>query len=154
VVALLLGKVSRAAERGVELTVSDDTAAPELPIDTRDLVTIVGNLIDNAVEAALGAPPPRRVCVALRLEDGLLLVRVADSGAGIDPARAEDLFTRGWTTKNEAGHGIGLALVRQSVNRYHGGIEAGYDEALGGAALAVRLPAGRPAPTGAATAAS
>ena len=150
VAALLLGKVSQAAERGVEVTVSDDTEAPQLPFETHDLVTITGNLIDNAVDAALAAPAPRRVSVALRAEDGELLVRVADSGAGIDPARIEDLFTRGWTTKNEAGHGIGLALVRQSVARNEGTIEADRDRELGGAALAVRLPTpGRgPVPAG------
>lgn len=142
VAALLLGKISQAAERGVEVAISDDTAAPHLAFETRDLVTIAGNLIDNAVEAALGAPPPRRVSVALCAGDGELLVRVADSGAGIDPTRIEDLFTRGWTTKNEAGHGIGLALVRQSVVRNRGTIEADRDEALGGAALVVRLPTG------------
>jgi two-component system CitB family sensor kinase len=165
VAALLLGKVSQAAERGVEVTVSDDTAAPELPFETGDLVTIIGNLVDNAVEAVLASPAPRRVSVSLRVNggdgdrgggdgsgssssggdgtDGELLVRVADSGAGIDPARVEDLFTRGWTTKNEAGHGIGLALVRQSVTRNRGTIEADRDPELGGAALAVRLPTRR-----------
>ena len=140
VVALLLGKVSQAAEQGVEVSVSDDTAAPDLAVQTRDLVTILGNLIDNAVEAALAAQPPRRVAVSLRGADGEVELRVADSGAGIDPARVEDLFTRGWTTKNEAGHGIGLALVRQSVTRNGGTVEASHDAALGGAALTVRLP--------------
>ncbi|HEV3169732.1 MAG TPA: sensor histidine kinase [Actinocrinis sp.] len=140
VVALLLGKASQAAEQGVELSVSDDTAAPDLAVATRDLVTILGNLIDNAIDAALIAPPPRRVAVSLRAVPRGLELRVADSGAGIDPERVEDLFTRGWTTKNEAGHGIGLALVRQSVNRNDGTVEVSHDAALGGAALTVRLP--------------
>ncbi len=138
--ALLLGKISQAAERGVELTVGEDTAAPELPFETRDLLTIAGNLIDNAVEAALHGSPPRRVSVTIREHEGNLLVRVADSGAGIDPERTGDLFTRGWTTKNEAGHGIGLALVRQAVNRNNGRINVACDERLGGAAVEVRLP--------------
>jgi len=138
--ALLLGKISQAAERGVELTVGDDTAAPQLPFETRDLVTVAGNLIDNAVEAALRGSAPRRVAVTLRTQDTDLLVRVADSGAGIDPERVGDLFTRGWTTKNEAGHGIGLALVRQCVTRNAGSIEVACDEELGGAAVEVRLP--------------
>jgi two-component system, CitB family, sensor kinase len=138
--ALLLGKISQAAERGVELTVGDDIAAPQLPFETRDLVTVAGNLIDNAVEAALRGSAPRRVAVTLRTQDGDLLVRVADSGAGIDPERVGDLFTRGWTTKNEAGHGIGLALVRQCVTRNAGSIDVACDEELGGAAVEVRLP--------------
>ncbi|HZP54172.1 sensor histidine kinase, partial [Actinocrinis sp.] len=96
--------------------------------------------IDNAVEAALRGSPPRRVSVTIRAEAQELLVRVADSGAGIDPERIGDLFTRGWTTKNEAGHGIGLALVRQAVNRNGGRIDVACDEELGGAAVEVRLP--------------
>lgn len=140
--ALLLGKISQAAERGVELTVSEDTEAQELPFETRDLLTIAGNLIDNAVEAALRGSPPRGVSVTLRAEDGELLVRVADSGPGIDPQRIGDLFTRGWTTKNEAGHGIGLALVRQVADRNRGHIDVAFDQALGGAAVEVRLPVG------------
>lgn len=138
--ALLLGKISQAAERGVELTVGEDTQARELPFETRDLLTVAGNLIDNAVEAALRGSPPRRVSVTVRAQKTELLVRVADSGEGIDPERIGDLFTRGWTTKNEAGHGIGLALVRQAVNRNGGRIEVAFDEALGGAAVEVRLP--------------
>src|SRR6185437_1119917 len=141
--ALLLGKIAQAAERGVELTVGEDTAAPELPFETRDLLTIAGNLIDNAVEAALRGSPPRRVSVTIRAEEQELLVRAADSGAGIDPERIGDLFTRGWTTKNEAGHGIGLALVRQAVNRNSGRIDVACDQELGGAAVAVRLPVSR-----------
>jgi two-component system CitB family sensor kinase len=141
--ALLLGKISQAAERGVELTVGDDTAAPQLPFDTRDLVPVAGNLIDNAVEAALRGSAPRRVAVTLRTQDSDLLVRVADSGEGIDPERVGDLFTRGWTTKNEAGHGIGLALVRQCVARNSGSIDVACDEELGGAAVEVRLPLDR-----------
>jgi two-component system CitB family sensor kinase len=140
--ALLLGKISQAAERGVELTVGEDTAAPELPFETRDLLTIAGNLIDNAVEAALRGSAPRRVSVTVRAVDETqeLQVRVADSGEGIDPERIGDLFTRGWTTKNEAGHGIGLALVRQAVKRNGGRIDVACDEELGGAAVEVRLP--------------
>ena len=141
--ALLLGKISQAAERGVELTVGEDTAAPELPFETRDLLTIAGNLVDNAVEAALRGSPPRRVSVTIRAEEEELRVRVGDSGSGIDPERIGDLFTRGWTTKNEAGHGIGLALVRQAVNRNGGRIDVACDEALGGAAVEVRLPVKR-----------
>ncbi|MGH3664354.1 MAG: histidine kinase, partial [Micromonosporaceae bacterium] len=76
--ALLLGKASQARERGVELVVTDDTAvADELgdtAIDPRYLVTLVGNLIDNAIEAALAGAPPRRVVVTVAAHDHELLV--------------------------------------------------------------------------------
>jgi signal transduction histidine kinase len=72
---------------------------------------------------------------------GELVVRVADSGAGIEPELAEEIFTRGWTSKNEAGHGIGLALVRRAVHGNGGAIGVTADPLLGGAAVTVRLPA-------------
>jgi two-component system CitB family sensor kinase len=142
--ALLLGKISQAAEHGVEVSVSDDTGAPALPTQTRDLITIAGNLIDNAIEAAAAGPTPgclRRVTVTLRMTGDRLLIRVADSGPGIPAGQTANLFAKGWTTKNEAGHGLGLALVRQSVRRLRGSIEAGRDDELGGAVLSVWLPA-------------
>jgi two-component system CitB family sensor kinase len=140
VAALLLGKISQAAERGVELSIGDDTAAPDLPVLHRDLITILGNLIDNAVEAAAGGQAPHRVAVSLRADAGAVTIRVADSGRGIDPKDAELIFGRGWTTKNEPGHGIGLALVRRSVRCHGGAVEVGTDPVLGGAAMTVRLP--------------
>lgn len=140
VAALLLGKISQAAERGVELSIAQDTAAPELPVPTRDLVTIVGNLIDNAVDAAAAAHAPHRVAVSLRTGPEHLRVHVSDSGAGIAPEDAQRIFARGWTTKHEPGHGIGLALVHRSVRRNGGTVVIESDPELGGAAVTVLLP--------------
>jgi two-component system CitB family sensor kinase len=134
------GKAAGAIERGVELVVSDDTAVKATLIDPRDLVTVVGNLIDNAIDAALAAPPPRRVTVTVRQDEAELLVRVADTGAGLDPAGLDQAFTRGWSTKPAGrphGRGLGLALVRQVVTRHDGSVEVAND---GGAVLTIRLP--------------
>lgn len=141
VAALLLGKISQAAERGVEVSIGEDTAAPDLPVPNRDLITILGNLIDNAVDAAAGHDAPHRVAVSLRAGPDGLTVRVADSGPGIAPEERDRIFTRGWTTKDEAGHGIGLALVLRSVRCNGGTIKVAADAVLGGAAITVRLPA-------------
>jgi signal transduction histidine kinase len=76
--------------------------------------------------------------------DGGLALEVADSGTGVDQARVDDIFTRGWTTKPTVGahgHGLGLALVRQIITRYHGSVEVSRD---GMTTFAVRLPGGRP----------
>jgi two-component system CitB family sensor kinase len=141
VAALLLGKISQAAERGIEVAIGDDTAAHDLAVPNRDLITILGNLIDNAVDAAATSQAPHRVAVSLRENPGEgLRIRVADSGDGIAPEHADEVFTRGWTTKNEAGHGIGLALVRHSVERNGGTIDVATDPVLGGALITVHLP--------------
>ncbi|MFF8915091.1 ATP-binding protein [Streptomyces sp. NPDC015032] len=170
--ALLLGKAAQANERGVELMLADDSLIDDGALPTtlphRELVTILGNLIDNAVdaasEAATGGPDPatgaagpsgpaavpaqraaepgraaraRVTVTALAGEDELLL-RVADSGAGIDPDDAAEVFGRGWSTHG-AGRGIGLALVQQAVHRNGGTVtlDRGPD---GGAEFTVRLP--------------
>jgi two-component system, CitB family, sensor kinase len=139
-VALLLGKAAEATEHGVELVVTADTAVGPTGIDPRDLVTVVGNLIDNAVDAALAASAPRRVTVTVRQDEAELLVRVADTGPGLDPAGLEQVFTRGWSTKptgRPQGRGLGLALVRQVVTRHDGSIQVAND---GGAVFTIRLP--------------
>ncbi|WP_449485533.1 sensor histidine kinase [Streptomyces avidinii] len=141
-VALLLGKAAQAHERGVELFVTPDSGAigagPGGP-PARDLVTVLGNLVDNAVDALTGVPGGR-IAVTVRPEgpDGRgLLLRVADNGPGLP--EGVDVFRRGWSGKGE-GRGLGLALVRQVAQRYGGSAVA---EQLpdGGARFTVRLPA-------------
>ncbi|MCM1972799.1 sensor histidine kinase [Streptomyces sp. G1] len=145
--ALLLGKTAQANERGVELEVSQDSRLddgllpPSLP--ARDLVTILGNLIDNAVDAAQGSIRAR-VTVTAYTEASELVLKVSDTGAGVDPEHAEAVFERGFSTKPAAGpggRGLGLALVRQAVARHEGSLTVA-DAAEGGAEFEVRLPLG------------
>ncbi|TNC19825.1 sensor histidine kinase [Amycolatopsis alkalitolerans] len=140
--ALLLGKAAEAGERGVELTLTEDTALAELDLEPRDLVTVLGNLIDNAIDAAVdNADSARpRVTVTVRSDEDDLVLRVADSGKGVANAAASAVFQRGWSTKPQAGpvgHGLGLALVGQVARRYHGEVTLAND---GGAVFTVRLP--------------
>lgn len=144
--ALLLGKAAEANERGVELTVTEDSRIDDgvLPasLTSRDLVTLLGNLIDNALDAAIeGAAQTTarpHVEVTARTDDGELLLRVTDSGRGVDPAVVREVFRRGWTTKSH-GHGLGLALVEQTARRAGGAVDL--ERAVGGGAtFTVRLP--------------
>ncbi|TJZ46080.1 sensor histidine kinase [Streptomyces piniterrae] len=151
--ALLLGKAAQANERGVELALTPDSRIddgllpPALP--ARDLVTVLGNLIDNAIDAA--APPqehaaaePPLVRVTARADQGELLLSVADNGPGVATDATEEIFRRGWTTKSPTGspargRGLGLALARQAVHR-NGGTITLDPRPEGGARFTVRLP--------------
>ncbi|MFF8724868.1 ATP-binding protein [Streptomyces sp. NPDC015171] len=145
--ALLLGKTAQANERGVELVVSpdsrlDDGLLPER-LSARDLVTILGNLIDNAVDAAQGTARAR-VTVTAYTTSAEVVLRVSDTGPGVDPAHAGLVFQRGFSTKpaGPGGRGLGLALVRQAVARHEGTltVAGSGEDGEGGAVFEVRLP--------------
>jgi two-component system CitB family sensor kinase len=136
---LLLGKAAVASERGVELRVTDDSRLPENLADPRELVTIVGNLIDNALEAVSQAGSGV-IEVTVRDEPSGILVRVRDSGPGVDPRLVDEIFTDGFTTKVATGagrRGLGLALVSQAAQRRGGRVGVDND---GGAVFTVFLP--------------
>ncbi|WP_037672079.1 sensor histidine kinase [Streptomyces griseus] len=139
--ALLVGKATVAAERGVALWVSDRTRLPDRLIDPRGLVTVVGNLVDNALDA-VGGTPHARVEVELRAEGRTAVLRVRDTGPGIPAEQRELVFTEGWSTKKPPAHGkrgIGLSLVRRLAER-QGGSVAVTEADGGGAEFTVVLP--------------
>jgi len=117
VVALLLGKLDEAAERGVRLDLDVAEPTPALPLAPAEAVTVVGNLVDNALDAAAAGAEPRWVRAILTERGGDVVIEVSDSGAGFDPA-LPDPFAFGASTKPAhaaGGRGVGLALVRDIV---------------------------------------
>ncbi|MFJ1968937.1 ATP-binding protein [Streptomyces sp. NPDC087903] len=139
--ALLVGKATVAAERGVALWVSDLTRLPDRLVDPRGLVTVVGNLVDNALDAVAGTAHAR-VEVELRTEGRTAVLRVRDTGPGIPVEHHELIFTEGWSTKKPPAHrerGIGLSLVRRFAERQGGSASVG-EAAGGGAEFTVVLP--------------
>ncbi|PKW27829.1 sensor histidine kinase [Phycicoccus duodecadis] len=124
--ALLLGKAAEAHERGVDLVLDPALRWPAGVAAPRDLVTVVGNLVDNALDAVLPQTGERRIELAARdLGDRVELV-VADTGPGIPAEVRERVLERGFSTKagggSGAGRGIGLALVRETVERLGGSL--------------------------------
>ncbi|MFF0113475.1 sensor histidine kinase [Streptomyces prasinus] len=138
--ALLTAKASLAAERRVSLRISDSTALDRLaPEDAADVATVVGNLVDNAVDAAAATAGDSDtgagagggdgddgheawVEVELRQDAASVEIVVRDSGPGVAPELAREVFQHGFTTKaaQEGERGIGLALTRLVCER-HGG---------------------------------
>ena len=139
--ALLLGKASVASERGVKLQVSAFEDVSELLGDVHSVAAMLGNLIDNAIDSASQAGAGGQVDISLVVEARNLVIRVHDSGDGINPALSEEIFRDGYTTK-VARHGgrrrgLGLALVSQEVKRRGGRISV---ENVDGALFTVTLP--------------
>ncbi|TMD22630.1 MAG: sensor histidine kinase [Chloroflexi bacterium] len=140
--ALLLGKSAVAAERGIQFRLSPDTRLDGDAGHPRDLITVVGNLIDNALDAAATSPNggPRWVEVAIRKEGGDVVIQVHDSGPGIGVGENERIFSEGYTTKLAgpgSRRGLGLALVKQVAARRGGAVTVVNH---GGAVFTVRLP--------------
>jgi two-component system CitB family sensor kinase len=139
---LLAAKAAVAAERGVALRLSEDTFLPGLLVAPLDVVTVLGNLVDNAIRAAAeGDRRPAWVEVALAADDTSLLLGVSDSGPGL-PEDAP-VFTDGWTTHADDGraHGLGLALARQAARRHGGDVTLVLPSGEShGAVFSARLP--------------
>ncbi|WP_166442194.1 sensor histidine kinase [Nakamurella flava] len=130
--ALLLAKSAQAAERGIELVVRTRVLPADLAPD-QDLVTIMGNLLDNAMDVLAGQPAgqDRRIEVAASGVDDPAAgyrITVSDTGPGMSAGQAAAVFRRGWSTKQARGpagaRGLGLALVAQAVRRCGGTVVA------------------------------
>ena len=123
--AVLLGKSAQALERGIDFTVDPDSRVSDLAIEPSAVVTMVGNLVDNGMDAAAETEPPHRVAIRVVADRERFRLTVEDSGPGLSPAEAEQAFRRGWSTKGttgDLGRGIGLALVVQAVRSHRGTI--------------------------------
>ncbi|WP_194764208.1 sensor histidine kinase [Microbacterium sp. UFMG61] len=123
--ALLLGKASQAKERGIDWRVSIDPDTPASPLSAVDSVAVLGNLIDNAMDAA-GAGGERWVQVSLRPStEGGIVLQVSDGGDGIPAELREHVFSRGFSTKpaGSQGRGVGLPLVRAVVTGAGGTVD-------------------------------
>lgn len=117
---LLLGKYSRAKELGISLMIDDESYLDEYMtgFSSGDMVTIIGNLLDNSMEACL-QKEIQDVSLLIQGTKHSLMIEVQDSGHGII-GPAQRIFEYGYSTKKREGHGIGLALVKQLVDSNKG----------------------------------
>ena len=125
IVGLLLGKFSKAKEHGVTLIISEDSTLEKRydNINNNSLVTIIGNLIENAIEAlSVSSSIEKKVYIKIKEEHSRIIIEVKDTGPGIKEEYIPLIFKREFTTKGTH-RGVGLSLVRQSVENLGGIIE-------------------------------
>ncbi|GAD33542.1 putative signal transduction histidine kinase [Microbacterium sp. TS-1] len=128
--ALLLGKASQAKERGIRWRSRIEPDAPRSVLSPVDAVSVVGNLIDNALDAAAAGPEPRWVEIRMtRTEEDELEIAVSDSGTGVPSELRRRIFEHGFSTKPAAaeGRGVGLALVAAIVDDAGGTLALDHD---------------------------
>ncbi len=139
--AVLLGKSAQAQERGIEFAIDPESRVTDLSVDPQAVVTMVGNLVDNAMDAVAQTEPPHRISIMVSSDRDHFRLTVDDSGPGLTPEEAQQAFRRGWSTKDTAGglgRGIGLALVVQAVRSRSGTVTVDRGP-LGGARFRIEI---------------
>lgn len=122
---LLLGKRARARELGIHFHFDRQSYLHHLldGFSPGDIITILGNLIENAFEAYSPKGKNKIVECFLQGDVSHLMIIVRDKGKGIGPEDRTNIFTYGFSTKAKEGRGIGLALVKQIVETQGGKVE-------------------------------
>lgn len=120
VAGFLIGKIQRAKERGFTLNLAEESLVPDCPNEKQVtvLVTVLGNLIENALDAMSGQREGE-VGLLLHYQNGWLSGEVSDDGPGIPPANIEAIFNKGFSTKGE-NRGVGLFLASQQLRELGG----------------------------------
>ncbi|MDJ0331512.1 DcuS/MalK family sensor histidine kinase [Planococcus sp. S3-L1] len=120
----IIGKISYAREAHVELTIQCETEipCPEDPAVTHEIITILGNIVDNAIDSVMESER-KLITMELSYIDNLLEMTVADSGPGIPRNREETIFSKGVSSKKGENRGFGLYLTKNSVEKLEGSID-------------------------------
>ncbi|RKD22350.1 two-component system, CitB family, sensor histidine kinase DctS [Caminicella sporogenes DSM 14501] len=124
IAGLILGKFSRAKELGIKIVVDEATKLnlKHNNISSSALITLVGNILENALEAVSKTNKEEKI-VKLRIEENKekIEIEIEDTGKGIEKEHLKDIFKRGFTTKLGS-EGIGLDLVKRTVDELNGKI--------------------------------
>lgn len=122
IAALILGKISRAKESGVNLRINNNSSLQKRidRISNNALITIIGNLIENSIENINTSSKKNKNIEVLILEtDDEIIIEVDDTGTGIAKENLERIFESGFSTKGE-NRGRGLSLIKETVNNLDG----------------------------------
>nr|WP_320049141.1 sensor histidine kinase [uncultured Desulfuromonas sp.] len=147
IAAIILGKYNRAQELKVAFSIDPDSTMADIPdsLNQQKLVTILGNLLDNALEAAQrNSDAPAKIQLFMTDIGHDLIFEIEDSGSGIDPDKQEHVFIKGYSSKSDesathGAHGVGLYLVREKVEELAGQVTISTGD-LGGALFTLIIP--------------
>jgi sensor histidine kinase regulating citrate/malate metabolism len=140
--AIIIGKYNYAQEMRIQFKIDENSSMKEIPehIDREKIITILGNLIDNAFESVIkNEDKPKIVSLSMTDIGYDLIFEIEDSGSGIEDEIADKIFNRGVTTKGDKNRGIGLYLVANLVESLNGQIDIDESE-LGGVSFTIIIP--------------
>lgn len=123
---LLLSKIRRGKELGINVIINRRSTLTSFPkgLDHHDFVIILGNLIENAFDSFNETKnEEREIFISIEESDHLLTILVDDNGSGISPHDLKSIFDEGFSTKQGKNYGIGLHLVKQTINHGNGLID-------------------------------
>lgn len=123
ITSLLYGKQKLAEIKGIHFDIAVKCSLDKIEVPPGDLCSIIGNLLDNALEACLQKDSERRMALEIKQEQGFYKIYVINNGPLIASEDAPKLFDVGYTTASSAGRGFGLYQVRQIVDSWGGSIE-------------------------------
>ncbi|MFD1412409.1 ATP-binding protein [Oceanobacillus jeddahense] len=135
--AILLGKIAKAAEKKIAFEMDTASHLGKTEISPTDMAIMLGNLIDNAIDAVL-ASEKKRITVMITDVGSEIVIDIEDTGAGMTKEQTEQIFTRGYSSKGE-NRGYGLFHVYETVKKYHGEMEV-TSPAEGGTVFSLYLP--------------
>ncbi|WP_050183133.1 ATP-binding protein [Domibacillus robiginosus] len=142
IAACLLGKVNRSKELQVQLNIDiESSLSVSLTAgESQQIVSVIGNIIDNALEAARAYNGKEgKVSVSFTDFGKDIVFDIEDNGAGIPAHMEEVIFKEGYTTKTGENHGIGLMIVRHALQKLEGDIYMDKSQ-LGGTRFTIVLP--------------
>jgi len=140
VAGFMIGKASYARERGATFEVTENSLVPKSkdPAMVQDVITIIGNLIDNSLDALKGCKEKNVTVEVFPLGHSKLSITVSDTGTGMNKAIKSMAFRKGFSTKGED-RGLGLYLIKQTTENLGGSIEI--DSEIGkGSRIRVIIP--------------
>ena len=139
--AIIVGKYHRALELKTKLEIDPESSMSNIGHSSRSekIITIIGNLLENALEASALVEGIKKVCLSMTDVGNDLIFEIEDSGPGISQEQQETIFDEGFTTKSGMGRGIGLRLVQKNLIQIHGHLTIG-KSSLGGARFTAYIP--------------
>ena len=135
VAALLIGKIARASELNVNFVLREGCyySPADLNLPTEMLITVIGNLLDNAFEAmneGVNSIAQKELMFGIYSKPGAVLITIDDTGCGIEPENMEKIFENGFSTKGTS-RGTGLHLVKMMVENFGGKITVESQKGVG-----------------------